>query len=116
MRELIDTPAVCRAFAGHLDTMHDLPRVGVHVGQEPHCAMPATWDGTGAVPVGWTSHWGGASATGVLVVDTPVVPDGDQRLTKLTGLERAAYVIARNALRQIEEPAPELLGALKGSV
>jgi type IV secretory pathway protease TraF len=40
------------------DKLLGYPRVGVHVGGGVHVAMPATWDGTGSVPVGWTSYRG----------------------------------------------------------
>jgi hypothetical protein len=44
-----------------------------------------------------------------VVCDEQVVPDGDQRLSKLIGLERAEYVILLAKLRRLEEHLPETL-------
>jgi hypothetical protein len=40
------------------DKLLGYPQAGVHVGGGRHVAMPATWDGNGAVPIGWTSYKG----------------------------------------------------------
>jgi len=45
------------AIVAALDTLDGYPRRGVHVGPGPHVPMPATWDGSGPTPPGWTrSH------------------------------------------------------------
>lgn len=43
------------AFAIALEDEHaGNPRRGTHIGPGPHTDMPATWDGTGATPNGWS--------------------------------------------------------------
>ncbi|MCK9603445.1 MAG: hypothetical protein M0R66_03720 [Candidatus Omnitrophica bacterium] len=108
MRELVDTPANARALAQRLDTMFGLPLRGVHVGLGTHFTMSPTWNGALPVPVGWTTHLGGTVQQGLVVCDEQVVPDGDQRLDKLIGLERAEYVILLAKLRRLEEQLPEI--------
>lgn len=107
MLELTDTPANARAFASQLDSMHGLPSRGIAVGPGPHCVLVSSWDGSGPVPVGWTSHLGGLTGTGLEVVETQVVNEGDQRLLRLTGQERAAYVSERAKLTSKQGMAPE---------
>jgi len=72
---LIDTPsaAAARTLAQSLDKGRGLPARGVHVGLGPHCDMPETWDGEGAVPVGWTSHVAGIDGATLQVLDYDVV-------------------------------------------
>jgi hypothetical protein len=38
------------------DKLLGYPAKGVHVGGGIHVPMPATWDGTGKPPMGWTSY------------------------------------------------------------
>ena len=40
------------------DKLLGYPLAGVHVGGGRHVDMPASWDGNGAVPIGWTSYKG----------------------------------------------------------
>lgn len=40
------------------DKLLGYPLVGVHIGGGRHVDMPATWDGSGDVPPGWTSYKG----------------------------------------------------------
>jgi hypothetical protein len=38
------------------DKLLSLPAKGVHVGRGIHVPMPASWDGNGKPPMGWTSY------------------------------------------------------------
>lgn len=40
------------------DKLLGYPLAGLHVGGGRHVSMPPTWDGNGAVPIGWTSYKG----------------------------------------------------------
>lgn len=99
MLELLDIPENSAEFAAALDQMHGLPARGAPVGKGPHCCVPESWDGTGPPPPGWTTHAGCLTTTGLLVPDAQVVADGDKRIDKLTGQERAAYVKTRAKLK-----------------
>jgi len=43
-------------LAAALNKLDGYPAPGVHVGGGHHVPQPSTWDGTGAVPPGWSAH------------------------------------------------------------
>jgi hypothetical protein len=52
----IATEALNDSLGLTLDKALGLPLPGKHVGGGLHVAMPATWDGSGATPPGWTKR------------------------------------------------------------
>lgn len=95
--------AAREAIATILDKAHQLPRVGTHVGGGAHVNMPATWNGTGPVPVGWTSFQAHRNA-GVDAIWLPE-PETATRLARLTPGEQAQLAAARAAAEA--DPDPE---------
>lgn len=75
-----DTEARCDALVGIIDKALGYPRAGVHVGGGKHAAMPATWDGTGPTPPGWTKH---ATVSWVASATSAAVPIPDSLSTLL---------------------------------
>jgi hypothetical protein len=58
------------------DKLLGYPLAGVHVGGGRHVPMPPTWDGNGAVPIGWTSYRGSSRQHPTLPqYATPLDPD-----------------------------------------
>lgn len=90
-----------------LDKAHALPVPGVHVGRGPHVDMPATWDGNGPVPIGWTSFQ--AHRNGVDEIWLPE-PETASKLARLTGPERAALAQIR-AAAHAHGPATPVIAA-----
>lgn len=62
---LTDTKTNCLTAVVLENKVLGFPLVGVHVGGGIHVDMPATWDGNGLVPPGWTAY-----------SDANVAPDG----------------------------------------
>lgn len=56
------------------------PIVGTHVGGGLHVSMPATWDGQGACPPGWTKV---AVSTWVASASSAALPISDAMATQL---------------------------------
>lgn len=52
------TSLLAAATEANQDKLLGYPLAGVHVGGGRHVDMPPTWDGSGAVPIGWTSYKG----------------------------------------------------------
>jgi hypothetical protein len=77
------------------DKLLGYPLAGVHVGGGRHVAMPATWDGSGAVPIGWTSYKGSSRQHPTLAqFATPIDPEcpaamGNGRRARLNASEQA---------------------------
>lgn len=89
--------------AALLDKAHALPVRGQHVGARAHLGPPIAeaWDGSGPVPLGWSSyraHRNDPSET----VWLPE-PETASKLARLTGPERAALAQIR-AQAQPHEP------------
>lgn len=81
------------ALAGVLDRAWSQPAIGVHVGGGIHVSMPATWDGNGPVPPGWTSHQAHRNDP----IETIWLPEPETatKLARLTAGERAQLAAAR---------------------
>lgn len=81
------TKTDCEELARILDKADGGPKLGVHVGGGVHVEMPATWDGTGEVPPGWTSHKASvrANVDSTFAIEMPT----DSDTTKLTAAELA---------------------------
>lgn len=56
MTTLTDTKATLQTAVALENKTLGYPLKGVHVGPGPHVPMPATWDGVGPVPPGWTAY------------------------------------------------------------
>jgi len=56
MRIITGTEAACDSVAAVVDKALGYPKKGTHVGGGIHVDMPATWDGQGATPPGWTKR------------------------------------------------------------
>jgi hypothetical protein len=70
------TSLLAAATEANQDKLLGYPLAGVHVGGGRHVDMPATWDGTGAVPPGWTSYKGSSRQHPTLAQwATPIDPD-----------------------------------------
>lgn len=52
------TKTDCEAIKAARDKLLGPPVRGIHCGGGIHAPMPATWDGTGKVPPGWTGYDG----------------------------------------------------------
>lgn len=50
----------CQQLNAVQNKLQGLPLKGVHFGGGVHVAMPDTWDGTGAIPPGWTAYGQGS--------------------------------------------------------
>lgn len=80
---------------GTQDKLLGYPVAGVHVGGGRHVDMPASWDGSGAVPPGWTSYKGSSRQHPTLSQwATPLDPDapaamGNGRRSRLNVSEQA---------------------------
>jgi hypothetical protein len=77
------------------DKLLGYPLAGVHVGGGRHVAMPATWDGSGSVPIGWTSYKGSSRQHPTLAqFATPLDPEcpaamGNGRRSRLSAAEQS---------------------------
>ncbi len=76
------------------DKLLGYPLAGVHVGGGRHVDMPASWDGNGSVPIGWTSYKGSTRQHPTLAQwATPLDPDATNamangRRSRLSALEQ----------------------------
>ncbi len=92
---IVALPAA-RAIEQLQDKLLGYPSAGVRVGSGIHVDMPATWNGTGSPPPGWTSYLGSSIAHPTLPQVAAILdPDagtalGNGRAARLTGPERAA--------------------------
>jgi hypothetical protein len=70
------TEALARESELNLDKLLAYPKRGTHVGGGLHVPMPASWDGIGAVPIGWTSYRGASRRHPTLTTwSTPIETD-----------------------------------------
>lgn len=95
--------AAREAIAAILDKAWQMPRRGVHHGRGPHVPMPETWDGTGPVPPGWSSHQAHRNAGHDDFIWLPE-PETGTKLGRLTPGEQAQLAAAR---AQAEPPDSE---------
>lgn len=85
------------------DTLFGYPSAGVHVGGGRHVPMPATWDGTGAVPPGWSSYLGATlkhptlSQWATMLDDSIAAALADARGNRLTGPQKTTLAAANAA-------------------
>jgi hypothetical protein len=92
--------AAMDALSAIIDKALVFPRVGTNVGGGIHVQMPATWDGQGETPPGWTKR---ATTVWVASATDAAVPLSDAMATelqragaqaRLTGPERATLAAA----------------------
>lgn len=81
------------AIAALLDRAWLQPSRGMHTGGGIHVPMPATWDGNGLVPPGWTSHQ--AHRTDPNETVWLPEPETQTKLGRLTPGEQAQLAAAR---------------------
>lgn len=91
-----------------IDKALGYPRPGVHGGGGIHVPMPATWDGQGPTPPGWTKR---ATTPWVASATDAAAPLSDEMATelqrgaaqaRLTGAERAKLATALAGRVQVE--------------
>jgi hypothetical protein len=86
--------ASATATEDNQDKLLGYPLPGIHVGGGRHVDMPATWDRSGAVPIGWTSYKGSSRQHPTLLqFATPIDPDATNamangRRSRLTASEQ----------------------------
>ncbi len=88
------TALLAAATEANQDKLLGYPLAGVHVGGGRHVDMPASWDGNGAVPIGWTSYKGSSRQHPTLAQwATPLDPEctaamGNGRRARLNASEQ----------------------------
>lgn len=88
------TEALARETERALDKLLGGPKKGVRVGGGIHVPMPDSWDGTGPVPIGWTSYVGCSQRHPTLTIwSTPIEPEataamGNGRRARLSAQEQ----------------------------
>lgn len=85
--------AARNAIAAILDKAWLQPARGTHVGGGIRVPMPATWDGNGLVPPGWTSHQAHRSDPAETIWLPE--PETSTKLARLTPGEQAQLAAAR---------------------
>lgn len=99
-----------RACRVRIDRLLGLPAAGIHIGGGRHVPMPASWDGSGLTPFGWTRNFARVRKHPVRqewsVQVEQVIDDAlnDGRAARLTPAER-------DALRNQYTAAQELDGS-----
>lgn len=105
------TEAASDALRAIINKALQFPRVGTHVGGGIHVTMPASWDGQGATPPGWTKHVASeyvvnASTAWVAIPDdTAALLSAPEAAGRLTGPELAALVQAINERANVDPEA-----------
>lgn len=89
------------AIAGLLDRAWLMPARGTNLGGGIHVPMPATWDGNGPVPPGWTSFQ--AHRTDPEETIWLPEPETATKLARLTPGEQAQLAAARSQAEPHDE-------------
>ena len=76
------TALAMSTLSGICDKDLGMPQVGTHIGGGIHCAMPQTWDGTGATPPGWTKKFS-PLWTQTALIAAVIISDADAAILQL---------------------------------
>ena len=92
--------SACDALNAIISKALGYPVAGVHIGAGRHVDMPASWDGLGATPPGWTKHEQQVWTLSALLAALPMPDDLIPRVqsgpaqNRLTGQEIASLAVA----------------------